>query len=108
MTKDKKEEEAKTEEQPCECKKFDHAEAAKQMFHAFTSRETQKHFIRAGVEFALAIENIMRSVPVPDNVQKAKDASSDYVGFVIKEAFCAHNPYCDHREEGGVKKVELD
>ncbi|GEM_PF-6478174 len=101
-------EEQQAEEQPCGDGRHDPAMAAKQVIHALTSRDAQRHFIHAGVELAMGIEAIMRSLPVPEPVEKMKDASSDYMKFVIEEAFCANNPYCKHRDEGGVKKVELD
>ena len=94
----------------CECKDCHDNKAmvfAKQFVSAITSRDTQRHFIRAGVEFAMAMENIMRNLPMPEQVKKANDITQDYVQFVIEEAFCAHNPYCKHRKDDELSKVEL-
>ncbi len=94
----------------CECKQCHDnksIEFAKQLVGAITSRETQRHFIRAGVEFAMAFENIMKSLPMPDQMKRASDITNDYVQFVIEEAFCAHNPYCKHREGDELTKVDL-
>ncbi len=100
----------KTHGEGCECKECQDNKAkdfAKQLVAAVTSRDTQRHFIRAGVEFAMAFENIMRNLPMPDQMKRANDITQDYVQFVIEEAFCAHNPYCKHRKDDDISKVEL-
>lgn len=90
-----------------ECQDDRSMDFAKQLVGAMTSREAQRHFIRAGVELAMGVESIVRNLPMPDQVKKASDMTNDYVQFIIEEAFCAHNPYCKHREGDGLKKVDL-
>jgi hypothetical protein len=74
----------------CECSKAEDfakeqkqkaKDAAQGMFNAFTDPEVQKHFMKMGMEFMMAMSIIMKAVPVPDFVkdmgEKAQAARKD-------------------------------
>jgi len=64
-------------------------DAMKAMFSIITNKEIQRHFVKAGVEFLSGIEELIRAVPVPDNVKetmkKASEAKDDFVKDVVDE-----------------------
>lgn len=82
-------------------------EAARAVFAAVTNRETQRHFIRAGMEIMLGFDALLRSMPMPDAAKSIVEKGSEYMDFLGKE-ICAVNPNCRHREQGGDELEKID
>lgn len=82
---------------------------AKQMLAAFTNRDTQRHFIRAGMEMMMGFDALLRSMPMTDEMKSAMDKATEYMTFVSKE-ICAVNPNCNCRthKSDDLEKIDLD
>ena len=84
-------------------------EVAKKMVNAFTNRETQKHFIRAGMEIMMGFEALVRNMPMTNEMKAIMDKSTEYASFISKE-ICAVNPNCNYREKRSdevLEKIDL-
>ncbi|MFA7342246.1 MAG: hypothetical protein WCY65_03655 [Candidatus Methanomethylophilaceae archaeon] len=82
---------------------------AKQMLAAFTNRETQRHFIRAGMEMMMGFDALLRSMPMTDDMKAVMDKATEYATFVSKE-ICSVNPNCSCRnhKSDDLEKIDLD
>lgn len=87
----------------------DMKDVARKVVNAFTNRETQKHFIRAGMEMMLGFEALVRNMPMTDDMKAVMDKSTEYLTFLTKE-ICAANPNCNCREKrfnDHMEKIDL-
>lgn len=84
-------------------------EMARKMVNAVTNRETQKHFIRAGMEMMMGFDALLRNMPMTDDMKVILDKSTEYANFLRKE-ICAVNPNCscrDKRADEVLEKIDL-
>lgn len=84
-------------------------EVARKMISAFTNRETQKHFIRAGMEIMMGFEALVRNMPMTDEMKTVMDKSTEYANF-IKNEICASNSNCscgENRPHEVLEKIDL-
>jgi len=82
---------------------------ARKMVNALTNRETQKHFIRAGMEMMMGFEALVRNMPMTDDMKAVMDKSTEYMTFLRKE-ICAVNPNCNCKErrfDEEMEKIDL-
>lgn len=84
-------------------------DAAKQMLAALTNRETQRHFIRAGMEMMMGFDALLRSMPMTDDMKAVMNKATEYATFVSKE-ICAVNPNCNCRSPkvDDLERIDLD
>ncbi len=78
--------------------------SAKEFVDALMSTEVQRHLIRSGMEFMMALGSIFDAIPKPEVVSKACDKAADFKSNISKE-HCANNQDCPRKE---VKKIEID
>lgn len=78
----------------------------KEFINAFTNEDVQRHLIRSGMEFMLAIGTILDAIPKPEFVSKAYEKASDLKSNINKE-YCANNEDCPKKTEK-LKKIEID
>lgn len=78
----------------------------KEFINAFTNEDVQRHLIRSGMEFMLAIGTILDAIPKPEFVFKAYEKASDLKSNINKE-YCANNEDCPKKTEK-LKKIEID
>ncbi len=78
----------------------------KEFVNAFTREDVQKHLVRSGMEFMMAVSTIIDAIPKPGFVSKACDKASDIRSNINKE-YCANNQDCPRRAEKP-KKIEID
>ncbi|MDI3482683.1 MAG: hypothetical protein PWQ88_554 [Candidatus Methanomethylophilaceae archaeon] len=104
---DKKDDAVRAEKE--EQAEMDPKEIAKKFVGAVTDRETQKHFVRAGLELALGMETMLRNMPMPEGARKMADLSADYINLLIEELCRINDPEYKYQEkEGKIEKVELE
>ncbi len=78
---------------------------AKEFVEAFTSSEVQRHLIRSGMEFMMALSSILDAIPKPEVVSKACDKVDDIKSNISRE-HCAKNEDCPRKDS--VKKIEIE
>lgn len=78
----------------------------KEFVNAFTSEEVQRHLVKSGMEFMMAVSTIIDAIPKPGFVSKAYDKASDIKSNINRE-YCANNDDCPRRAEK-TKRIEID
>ena len=78
----------------------------KEFINAFTNEDVQRHLIRSGMEFMLAIGTILDAIPKPEFVSKVCEKASDLRSNINKE-YCANNEDCPKKAEK-LKKIAID
>jgi len=82
-------------------------EMTRKMVAAITNRETQRHFIRAGMEMVMGFDALLRNMPMTDEMKAVLDKSTEYMSFVSKE-ICAVNPNCSQGRNDSEELEKID
>jgi len=80
-------------------------EALKSMVSIFTNKDIQRHFVRAGMEFLSGIEELIKTIPFPDNVKETMDKAYEAKDDIVREV-CDLNPSCKYKATGTKKKMK--
>jgi len=83
-------------------------ETFKAMFSIFTNKEIQRHFVKAGMEFLSGIEELIKAVPIPDNIKEKMDKASEAKDDFVKDVVCDLNPSCKYKSAGKKKMKKID
>lgn len=78
----------------------------REFVNAFTREDVQKHLVRSGMEFMMAVSTIIDAIPKPGFVSRAYDKASDIKSNINRE-YCAHNDDCP-RKADKPKRIEID